>query len=521
MVFKRLSQWLLTTAVVALTLLTAACSSAPSAEDVLATVPDNSVVVFRINLKSALDNADIQLKDGKYVLSEDLESLMSEAPSGAQSQVEDFLKVLPAADIENIFVFVTEREEWAVTVGLSHAGAVEEGLKAELGAPEKDGDYKIFDIDRRTHVMLRDNQLWLTDEVNKVKRAIERAEEESFTAYAGPSQYLLGDHSLAVAVNMKSVRKIADRGWPEALDKYSKDFITFDSKLDGPAITACLSTMDAEGKCTFPGKLFTKLDTSFLRYVPDNAMVVVALGKPERELLSEMSSVIRNAYTDTILSHVDGTSAFALIPPADGNLYSYGNDNNWDYVALSHMQKDEIEEISNLFAFNMGVDINPACQYNYTSPWGSLVGFGGNAMYWGNYDNYLAASSQPLTASHTNSFAATFEGKRAAACVVLPKNSPIPTELKLPFGASLTATYETDGVKAVFKLVGSNDAILKSIFHVVADKKWRREVVDGFFGENENRAEDVYVYEDIEEVEPDYYGDEVVEVEAETPAYAY
>lgn len=499
MSIKRFCQMSVAAVALMLTMLMGACSSAPSAEDILETIPANSLTVIRFDIKSMLDNAGVKESGGKYDLSDDLDRLFDELPSGVREKAEDLLRVLPAVDAENVFFFFTEKEEFAFTAGLKHAGEVADALKKEFGSPEKDGEFSIYEVDRDVRVILRKNQMWITESNSRLTRALDRAADDNFTSFIGPAQHLLESRTLSVVLNLKSISKVSGADFPAQLEDYKKDFVTIDANLDGPALTVESSMMNADGKNKYPGDMFEEINTSFLRYIPGDATAVFAVGKPTEAFKDLVRSVVHHVdeAVERVLS-VDGTSGFAMVMPETFN--EILEQSNWNYIGFTHMPQAMVNELADGM-FEQAPNV--AHQYNYTNPWGySMIGFGGPTVYWGNYDGYLMFSSQPITSNNNNSFTTALEGKCAAGCVLLPKSCPLMTEFEIPFGATATFALESDGAKGVLKLTGTDDGMLESLIRLAADKKWQRRITDKFFGYQE-RSYDNYDwdYDDYEAVE--------------------
>lgn len=495
MSIKRFCQMSVAALALMLTMMMGACSSAPSAEEILETIPANSLTVIRFDIKSMLDNAGVKESGGKYDLSDDLDRLFDELPSGVREKAEDLLRVLPAVDAENVFFFFTEKEEFAFTAGLKHAGEVADALKKEFGSPEKDGEFSIYEVDRDVRVILRKNQMWITESDSRLTRALDRAADDNFTSFIGPAQHLLESRTLSVVLNLKSIYKISGADFPAQLEDYKKDFVTIDANLDGPALTVESSMMNADGKNTYPGDMFEEINTSFLRYIPGDATAVFAVGKPTEAFKDLVRSMINEA--SGRLFSIDGTSGFAFMMPNSFN--EILEISNWNVIGFTHMPQDMVNELADSMYDQTP---NVAHQYNYTNPWGySMIGFGGPTVYWGNYDGYLIYSTQPITSNNSNSFTTALEGKRGAGCVLLPKSCPLMTEFEIPFGATATFALESDGAKGVLKLTGTEDGILESFIRLAADKKWQRRITDKFFGYQEAAYDDYdWDYTDYDEV---------------------
>lgn len=515
---KFMCKWMAALAALAVMLMTGACSSAPSPDEVLETVPDDAVNVTRIDLKKIFDNAGIREEDGKYVLSDDLETLFDQLPSSARDRFEQALAALPGIDAENLFLWVTPKEELAFTVGLKHASEVSDALKKEYGAPVKEDGFEVYEMERDVIIAIRDNQLWVTDKLSHLTRALDRAGEAPYTANIGPSQYLLGERAVTSVLSIQALAKASGSEIPESLRDYRNDFVCMSADLKGPALTAQTTLMNKDGKSTFPGDFFGEINMSALRYVPGNAFAVAALGRPAREVFELLykEGMRRGDEASRMLEAVDGTSLMALMPPSD--VSRIGDMHSLNYVMLTHMDREMTATMCENMCAAMGVPTNGTSHYSYTSAYGPIFDTGGNTVNWGNYDGYFVVSSLPVSGGQNNSLTTAFEGKRGVLWAALGADNALAKEFGLPFGLEFRATYDADCLNGMLRLTGSEQNFLEALIHLATDSKWQREVTgalmgmsgSGYYdGADTEVAEEYEVYD--EAFEPDYYGDEAVE----------
>lgn len=516
---KLMCKWMAALAALAVMLMTGACSSSPSPDEVLETVPDDAVNVTRIDLKKIFDNAGIREDDGKYVMSDDLETLFGQLPSSARDRFEQALAALPGIDAENLFFWVTPKEELAFTVGLKHASEVSDALKKEYGAPVKEDGFEVYEMERDVIIAIRDNQLWVTDKLSHLTRALNRADEAPYTANIGPSQYLLGERAVTSVLSIPALAKASGSEIPEPLRDYRNDFVCMSADLKGPALTAQTTLMNKDGKSTFPGDFFGEIDMSALRYVPGNAAIVAALGRPARELIDMMyneGGMRRGDKASEMLDAVDGTSLFALIPPSSATRIA--DHKSWNYVMLTHMDQEHVNSMCGEICSTTGVAENATSHYSFTHPYRPFSAVGGQTVNWGNYDGYFVASSLPVSGGQNNSLTTAFEGKRGVLWAALGADNALVKELGLPFGLEFRATYDADCLNGLLRLTGSEQNFLEALIHLAADSKWQREVTGALMGMTGSGYYDDAATEVVEEYEvydeafePDYYGEEVVE----------
>lgn len=485
------------------------CSSEPSLDDMLKVIPDDAAMVARLNVASLLDNAGMKRDGDKFLMSDDIESIINGLPGDVQEQFEQLLEAIPAIDIENIIFYATSfdgDDDIAFIVGLKKASEIESYFKKEFGAPEKKDDYNIYDAGTGLWFVIKDNMLWMTPDTKTLIKNIKRTQDgENFTANIGPAEYLAGSPTFAAVVNVKKIADEMNAREREMLENYRKSYICFAATLDGPALTGALTMMNKDGKTTFPGDMAGEINTAVLRYVPENAMFAMAIGKPSSALLDALdaeSHYRRDARAAQYLDGVEGTTMVAIVPPSSAeDMLNY---TKWNFIFSVDMEQSLVDELVTRLASEPGYYMTSESlgdnMYKVHNVYGNTVfGFGGPDVYFGNNSGNFVLSTMPIRTDCNNSFTTAFSGKRGAAVASVASNNALLKELKLNLGLNVVANYENDGCKLTIKLTNTDKNLLEELISLASNERWQREVTSvllEIFGSGKAYTTSDYSYDD-------------------------
>lgn len=511
---------------VIMTLLLNSCGSAPDAEKMLETIPADAFFVVRVDAGKIIDNAGIELKDDKYVLSDDLDKLYDQLPSDGRDAVDAILKGLPALDVKTFMVYMYDKERVIATCGLEHEKEAKLALEKELGKPSSEDGFDVFDNDGVV-IAIKDNQVWLSDKLKYITKALDMAKEKNFTANEAASAYLMGEHAIAFTANIASVYDFAisegGRSAEQQLEtfkEYKDSYICMAVDLDGATIKYTCSAIDNTGKAVAPFQATEMINTDFLGYVPGNAIAVAAMGAPTSQVLDQINKTTnyRNQEFAKYIDGINGTIAFAVVPPASiGEMF---RTENWGFTLMAHMPSYLSTDIMNMIVAQFNdpyyyTIVAEGDQYHVTSRYRTL--FDSYNIYFGTFNDYLIISNRRISGGQSGtSLAKIFEGQRMEAYAALSKDNSLVAPLNLPFGAEAKFIGDSSESSLSLSLTGTSKKFIEAIISLAADQRLQRNIIEAVNSySRQSYQDDYYNYGDsmiaeVEIVDDDYYYGEPV-----------
>ncbi len=274
---------------------------------------------------------------------------------------------------------------------------------------------------------------FISDDLGRVNELVENVAGEASSALS-KARYFLADKGVVRAViHYASTAK--------------SDWITARFDVSATSISVDAAAFGTDAETLALGEVFEEIDQAPLSFVPSDASVVVAFGKPRVELpgLGKLLS----EFTCLDATDLSGTSVFSLSLAGSVDnmrMADLGAFNAQFVTAANAEQEDSL------------VRKIEACRGGFSTVDGQfMTRFQGCDLWMTLADGYLAQSlNRPVSATYTNSFGPVFEGKRAGVSVEIPYGSPLARNLRLPAGISITATIGRDSAKGRLKFYGSS-----------------------------------------------------------------
>jgi len=454
-----------------------ACSDSES--DVLTTIPSDATFVIKINAEQVLESTGCKNNDGKWSLSESVERLCNIMSSSEHESLDRFMAALPTVDAENIFIYLYDSNV-VLTCAVKHPSQLADALEDEFGKPERKNNFKVYN----DAFILRGNQLWMSQDIDKLTESLNAADKKSASDMPALSYLRENKAAISASINYAAILKNYSYAMPDNMDLlkdykdcYANYIVRFDANkmyVDGSMVKPDGKMLSMEGK-------IAPIDPAFEKFMPADPILAFAIGKPsENQLkayLCSMGLPASLAASPFINANI-GTTAFAIAMPTEfDNLLRLSEWNATLSVQYDRDKAEEIiEQVSSLSAYGLNISQLPD-QIRVNIPWGIRILNPAN-FYIGYFDGALVASTQRITTDHSNGLAKTFKGHYGAGILEIPANSEIVREFKLPFGITCTAKYDNEYFRSECELTGSKLHFLESILSVVTDRKIHRNAIE-------------------------------------------
>lgn len=396
-------------------LIAAASCSAPSRGKLLHNVPASASMTAIVNFS---DLTDAGLTDeNASKISPDLNEIRTVVSSANSDGVAVFFTQGSGLDL---MVFAVDNDD-NFTAKLTEAGYVsEDGEGTEI---------KVFaNRESKLHIALGKlipGYAWMAECRNPeelaeaVTNAVNLSSTNNITEYKGLAEYLEnGNGAVIMALNCH----LLDEKLP--LDGDESQWICSQLTISDKTVALNGQRMLSTGKpVEIPG--FTTISNDFLRYVPDNAALVAAVGLTPEVDWDAASRLVgafnreANLAISLILPYlksIDGTVAVAAVPRAGADINNPSPD-MIDFLVMAHMPQKEVNEaIEQIISLAEQTGFNPKTDKEGVT----TVNLGDMTVNLGNIDGYLALSTLPLDGNANNSFAPDMEGKEGAMVCVVP-----------------------------------------------------------------------------------------------------
>ncbi len=252
-----------------------------------------------------------------------------------------------------------------------------------------------------------------------ITNAVNLSKDNNITKYKGIAEYLENQSgALIMALNCHQL----DEKLP--LDGDEQQWLCSTLPVSDKTVALNGQRMLSTGKpVEIPG--FKTISNDFLRYVPDNAAMVAAVGlTPEVDwdaasrLVSAFNREANFAVSLVLpyLKSIDGTVAVAAVPREGADINNPSPD-MIDFLVMAHMPQKEVNDaIEQIRSLAEQTGLKPQTDKEGIT----TVALGDMTVKLGNIDGYLALSTLPLDGKANNSFAPDMEGKEGAMVCVVP-----------------------------------------------------------------------------------------------------
>ncbi len=466
---------IMTGALAALAACTLALGSCYSHDDdnVMSTIPDNTMWVAKVNADRILSNAGITMDGTRYKLSETLEDLSRNLSGREQEVLDQILSLMPAVDTENIYLYMTAGKEVIATCLMEHRSQLMKALTERFGEPESEGDFKIYEINGDV-LVIRGNQMWAGDKASYIIDAVRSASEKGSLADApGYSRYFGADKAVTVINDYRMLAGILGKnGIPINTDEMPDKMAWYiDLQNESMILGGGGFSNDGTEKPITDTKI-NRIEKSGLVYVPDNAIATIAMGSFKEGLMSEIldEAGIYDTTVKEILEGINGTVTVSAVAPADVNdLFRVPA---WNLTLSIGMEADAARRT--MTAVEQLIHPQEADGMKILD-FGSPYMIGGGKIYYRYFeDGYLAAGTMPVSNDNNCQLVKDMPGQLAALHAYEGKDGNIARAFDMPWGINLYTREAGNGGEVVLTLEGSDRPFIDAILTLATDSNWQR-----------------------------------------------
>lgn len=339
-------------------------------------------------------------------------------------RLEMILTVAETIEKERLTMFVSSSGKRLLTFRVKDLKAFETLMTDNGAKTSEEDDYKIYRYDALS-IAVKGNQGWMMDggvNAGNIDKILEKASKSSIAAIKTVTDFLGGEGMMRLCVSssvLKSKRLGAD-GWMCATISSGDNTLTteiYAIKADGARVD-------------FSGGEIKPIDASFLRYVPQSAIAVAAVGVTSQFDWDRHSGTINDLLDLGIkerlalnlllpyLKSIDGTVAVALSQP-DDLAASLDDAAAWHYLLGVQIASDNAAELKSIVADNLP-EVNV-----------SIV------------DGWLILSNRVISQSASSSqFEEVLSGSEVAVAAHLPAGNRLLQSAGFPHGLDVSIIYK-------------------------------------------------------------------------------
>lgn len=448
-----------------------ALSSCSKSAAIYDTIPADVAAVVKVNAEPIVKALDIKTENGVLVLPDNLKK--SVGTSVNQPQLDLIAKLYTSIDVNNILMIIDGGQvgfttpSALLTFSITDSSKFNHALIELAGNKESSGGYDIYSAEG-TCVLVKGDQAWITDghagnAVTTLDALLERADKKPLGKLTEVTDELADDDPVTMMINSAAYAQGATvANWASILT------MQFDAK--GTKVVGKGHYFTADGKkAKMPNT--KNLDTDFLKYIPANAVLVLASGidgsmdwdkivKENSAQLDYQSAAILGTVVP-FLKSLDGTTSVAVWP-LDASAWSNPSLENIGFNLMLGVKKDNRETILgqiNMMITQVGIAGQPQGDMTVYA----LPGFG--TIRVGIVDDYVTVTNTPL-ASADNSLKPIFSGNVSAMYLNIPSLALLGQGRGLPeWGIKGNITCEDDEFELEVEPVGTDMTFLQAILN--------------------------------------------------------
>lgn len=453
-----------TSVLVAVAVMLGACSRSGN-DEILDTIPAEAGFIGRLNAKTLLESAGCRLEGNEWKAGKTVQALLDQSIRRTRRNTEDILKVLPAVDRQNIYIF-SYGHNFFMTCLLTHPDAVAAGLEEKLGSPEKKDGFSVFE----NNIIMRDNQLWMAEDVEDVQKMLKAAANAPASGHKAMSKLSTSDETAASFV-MNTGAILKDMPYAAYTPVGDVTFMmnsypVYDIRLDGAKMHMEGTTYFENGDLMDTKEYIENINTSFCNYIPENTVAAVACGKLKGAFMEQIKKSLAPAAAP-YLDAWNGTLSIAYALPADYRQLLRKEDQH--IIFTVQYDKAKAMEILDMAAAQLPGVKRQGDKLTLDLGNGVCI----NATY---TEDMLIFSTDPI-AKHNAVREEMFKDNSGAMFVDLDRNNALVQGLGLPFGFKLDSRSKDEKGYADIVLDGSEQPFIESLLRLATDTALQRSIV--------------------------------------------
>lgn len=460
---------------IAMLLIATSCSKTLEG-DILSTVPADSRLIFVANVDAIVKNAGCKVVQGKVTLSPELSNLVERMNTKDKIRVKQLIAVASMVNLNRIVIFMGTNEKTVITFELTQPELFNSAMIASAKSTDTQDGYTVYTLDSGSVLVTYGNQGWLADSVETVDKCLADAEQNPATNLGAAYEYLCADVTAACIayVSEQEIKSVPVFSFMS--QEPCGTYICAIANLQDNLIEAELTAVTENGEYPDFAQLVSPIDENMLCYIPDEAQVAVAIGKPTESeeiinyALNEFSSYDTSSLSMLSLlgSALNGGLVFAARPAADARFLFTSPETAWDYLAVANIDAESRSQINSLIGM---ASFSGSMSIETDEDWGQdYISYDYRRIYFADLDPYFAVSSSPIRDTNSRIASEDVSGCLGYVNIDIPANSPIQEAISSPFGFTTNLWLTDSSIKADLRLNGTNSSILKSLIEYASKR---------------------------------------------------
>lgn len=460
------SAWL-SLAVTAMSIAT--LTSCGGSENIEKVIPADIDWAVKIDLGQLIQNAGGSIdSNGKITLPEQFASQPM-----VTAMAQPVIELVEPFNLSNCIVFERTNNECVMVAQIRDVDKAKEQLEKYLPAPEKKDGFTVYTFRGVGSIAIKGSFLYAAESFDEIKSATDAAETSSLNEYTSIQQWINSPNFIAVVASPTELQLPAN---------YSSYWLCASLNLNGPTMSGEIIMMDKDGKRYPFGEAFGEVSTDFLRYIPDRAQTVMALGKIESaEIKSTISSIAAQLGAEgQLLTNLDGTEAFALSLSPDFDSQKFVKDmqrgiinidpDDITFLGMVHYPDSTISYLTQMIsdsAVQQG-------QIPAKEPNGLYsVKLDGCDYHYGNTDGYFAIANYPILPNSENEYTTLVSGTRG---VIASIQEPGANPYGFTWGSKGRIWLTTDAIKGEATITNTSKTFLETLFEALSNPQVQNQI---------------------------------------------
>lgn len=275
----------------AMMFLLGSCSGGKNALD---KIPAETILIVKMDTKGLLENLGCTVSDnGEVTLSKQLDQMTAAMSHTDRSDLNTALKMSEGLDLSQGYLFALREGDPIGMILLKDRDKVEANIASFYGAPLKENGASIFKADFAPAIVIKDDALYLGNNLDRILSAIDKADKNNATEIPGMDKYFDRDDKVLAAISLGYISKVScGLSLPAS---YMNNWAIAAANVTDKELTFEVAMNDKNGETVkFGDDVLNNIDESILTYLPDynnkDLYGVMAMGAVNSELRKMMTA---------------------------------------------------------------------------------------------------------------------------------------------------------------------------------------------------------------------------------------
>lgn len=446
----------------------AALTSCGGSDSLQSNIPADIDWAIKFDLAQVIDNAGGSIdSDGSI----SFPALTANTPMAGMilDNVNQFVKCI---DMTSMVVFDRHDSKPVLIAKLHDADAAKTRIKKYLKEADSTDGYEVYKYNGIA-VAFKNDMLYVADDIDYITESAEAASKKDISALPAIQQWLNEPNFISVVASPEVL------GLPTNFSQY---WLVADAAFDNQTASGEIAMMDIDGKRYNFGEAFGVIDNDFLRYIPENAQGVMALGKIEspeiRNSLNNLAAQMGDA--SQLITNLDGTMSLAVAVDSSFNAIAFT-----EKAQLGHLDLKGIDFVAMVHYPQATVDYMIKSLNDMAAQSGQIakteangmqsVMYDGTEYLYGNVDGYFAIADYDLTSEGNTDFAPLVDGTRG---VIASISEPGDNMYGFEWGSTSRLWLTADAIKGECKVTNTSKKLLEVFIDAFNNPIFRQQILE-------------------------------------------